>query len=158
MATTVLITIRDTLIRLLKDRYPAFTVTGEELPRTRGEGDKGDVEDYIFLDIIPTGNATWGTHQTERRVLIDIAVHTRSELNRDYLQMAQELDSVLRPVFWFEDGGEVRALTVPELSFRTVDKMLHCTFTLAFSDSDHERSGLPLMEDLVATTNIDERS
>lgn len=156
MATTIFESIKDSLIHLFKGLYPAFDITCEELPRTRENGGTPAVEDYIFLDIIPAGNETRGPHQTDRRVLVDVALHAKPETNGVYLQMIQEVDAALRPVFRFEDGGEARAVTLPDVSFRIVDKVLHCTFTLAFTDSGPEPESPPLMEELSA--NINERT
>ena len=64
------------------------------------------------------------------------------------LQISQELDDLLRPVFRFTDKGEARAVTIPDLAFNIVDKVLHATFTLAFRDSIEEPEALPLMAEL----------
>ena len=70
------------------------------------------------------------------------------ESNLEYLQISQELDDLLRPVFRFTDKGEARAVTIPDLAFNIVDKVLHATFTLAFRDSIEEPEAPPLMAEL----------
>jgi hypothetical protein len=153
MATTIYTSIKSSLITLFKGLYPTFDVFCEDIAKTQNEEPEPDLEDYIFLDIIPTGNTTVGPYHTDRRVLVDAALHTKSESNDGYLAMTQELDSTLRPVFRFEDGGEARAITVQDLTFKVVDRVLHCTFTLAFRDSVELPPQPPVMEELETTIN-----
>lgn len=148
MSVTIYQSIKVSLIALFKGLYPAFDVFGEEIARTKDDGQQPELEDYVFLDILPTGNTTLGQYHTDRRVLVDAAVHTAEETNDGYLTMAQEIDSALRPVFRFEDGGEARAVTVADTAFRIVDRVLHCTFTLSFRDSVEELEQPPVMEEL----------
>ena len=55
MATTIYEAIRSSLIALLKGRWPAFDVFGEGIDKTQEAG-QTELEDYIYLDIIPSGN------------------------------------------------------------------------------------------------------
>ena len=71
--------------------------------------------------------------------------------------LRQELDDLLRPVFRFTDKGEARAVTIPDLAFNIVDKVLHATFTLAFRDSIEEPEAPPLMEELETRLKTNER-
>ncbi len=151
MATTIYQSIKTGLITLFKGLYPAFDVFCEDIAKVRNNEPEPDLEDYIFLDIIPTGNATVSPYHTDRRVLVDVALHTKGESNAEYLTMVQKVDSALRPVFRFEDGGEARAITVPGISFQVVDRVLHCTFTLSFRDSVEEPEQPPVMEELETT-------
>ena len=130
MATTIYEAIRSSLIALLKGCWPAFDVFGEGIDKTQEAG-RAELEDYIYLDI-----------------LVDAALHTKGESNLEYLQISQELDDLLRPVFRFTDKGEARAVTIPDLAFNIVDKVLHATFTLAFRDSIEEPEAPPLMAEL----------
>lgn len=158
MATTIFQSIKASLVSLFKGLYPAFDVFCEEIPKTQNDEPEPDLEDYVFLDIIPTGNQTIGPYHTERRVLVDAALHTKSESNGTYLTMAQEIDDALRPVLRFEDGGEARAITVPDVSFKVVDKVLHCSFTLAFRDSREVEPQPPVMEELNTAIKPNERT
>lgn len=81
-------------------------------------------------------------------MLVDAALHTASESNGEYLRIGQEVDGAVRPVFHFTDRGEARAITVPDVSLKVVDRVLHCTFTLSFRDSIEEPPQPPLMEEL----------
>lgn len=155
---TIYESIKGSLVGLFKGLYPAFDVFCEEIPKTQIDAPEPDVEDYIFLDVIPAVNITVDAYHTDRRVLVDAAIHTASESNGDYLKISQAVDSALRPVFRFEDGGEARAITVPDLSFKVVDRVLHCTFTLSFRDSVQEPSQPPFMEELDLRTNDLERT
>ena len=127
MATTIYEAVRSSLIALLKGRWPAFNVFGEGIDKSQEAG-QTELEDYISL--------------------VDAAIHTKGESNLEYLQISQELDDLLRPVFRFTDKGEARAVTIPNLAFNIVDKVLHATFTLAFRDSIEEPEAPPLMADL----------
>ena len=158
MATTIFESVKASLISLFKGLYPAFDVFCEEIPKTQNDAPEPDLTDYIFLDIIPTGNETIDAEHTLRRILVDAALHTKGETNREYLAMAQEVDEAVRPVFRFEDGGEARAITVPDVSCKVVDKVLHCTFTLAFTDSAQEPLPFPVMEELDTTIKPNERT
>ena len=126
MATTIYEAIRSSLIALLKGCWPAFDVFGEGIDKTQEAG-RG---------------------YTDRSILVDAALHTKGESNLEYLQISQELDDLLRPVFRFTDKGEARAVTIPDLAFNIVDKVLHATFTLAFRDSIEEPEAPPLMAEL----------
>ena len=148
MATTIYQSIKLAMVSLFKGKYPAYDVFCEEITKTQNDEPEPDLEDYVFLDIIPTGNTTVGPYHTDRRVLVDAALHTASESNGEYLRMGQEVDGAVRPVFRFTDGGEARAITVPEVSLKVVDRVLHCTFTLSFRDSIQEAPQPPLMEEL----------
>ena len=138
MATTIYESVKNSLIALFRGRWPAFDVFCEDIDKTQ-EGGRTELEDYIYLDIIPAGNRT-------------------VESSGEYLKMAQELDGLLRPVFRFTDQGEARAVTVPDLSFKTVDKLLHCSFTLSFRDSIGEPEAPPFMEELETAVKTNERA
>ena len=148
MASTIFESIKESLVGLFKGLYPAFDVFCEEIPKTRHDAPEPDIEDYIFLDILPAANTTASAYHTDRRVLVDAAIHTASESNGEYLRIGQEVDGAVRPVFHFTDGSEARAITVPDVSLKVVDRVLHCTFTLAFRDSIQEPPPLPYMETL----------
>lgn len=113
MATTIYEAIRSSLIALLKGCWPAFDVFGEGIDKTQEAG-RAELEDYIYLDIIPSGNQPAGRGYTDRSILVDAALHTKGESNLEYLQISQELDDLLRPVFRFTDKGEARAVTIPD--------------------------------------------
>lgn len=123
--------IKGALVKLLKERYPGFDVYGEEIVNTEAVESGADSENWIFLDIIPVSNVTVNEYHTDRSVLIDVSVHTKAERNADYLGMSQEIDTMIRPVFRFG----ARAVTVTNIEFKTVDKVLHGIFTLAFRDT-----------------------
>lgn len=158
MAASIFESIKKALISLFKGLYPAFDVFCEEIPKTQNDEPEPDLEDYVFLEVIPTGNTTADPYHTDRMVLVSVAIHTKSESNQDYLKIFQEVDGAVRPVFRFQDGGEARAITVPDISFRVVDKVLQVSFTLAFRDSIEESPQLPVMEDLEMFIKTTERT
>ena len=156
MATTIYEAIRSSLIALLKGRWPAFDVFGEEIDKTQEAG-RAELEDYIYLDIIPSGNRPVGRGYTDRSILVDAAIHTRGESSRAYLQISQALDELLLPVFRFTDKGDSRAVTITDLAFNIVDKVLHATFTLSFRDSITEPEAPPLIEELEANIRTNQK-
>lgn len=144
---SIYISIKNSLIALLKGLYPAFDVFTEEISKTDEDEPKEDIEDYFFLDIIPAANQTLSEYHTRRSVLIDIAAHARKESNAEYLCMADSIDRKIRPVFRFED----RAITIADASTNVVDGVLHYTFTLTFTDSIQEPEAPPFMAELETT-------
>ena len=98
---TIYESIKDSLVGLFKGLYPAFDVFCEEIPKTQNDAPEPDIEDYVFLDIIPATNVTVDAYHTDRRVLVDAAIHTASESNGEYLRISEAVDSALRPVFRF---------------------------------------------------------
>lgn len=96
----VFTTIKDALIGLLNGLYPSFEICYEEITRTAGDGDgTPDLEDYFFLEIIPTAIVTVDKEHTRYRLLVNIAAHDREESNGKYLSMAHAIGSAIRPVF-----------------------------------------------------------
>lgn len=136
--------IKNSVIRQLKALYPDMDVTSEEIAKTDYEDDELDIEDYIFIEIIPVGSQTLGMTMTHRTVMVTLTAHTASESNVGYLQMAEDIDSALRPVLRFEE----RAITIENSSFRIVDRLLSYTFTLRFYDGVPEDETLPYIGEL----------
>lgn len=141
---SIYVSIKNSLIALLKGLYPAFDVFVEEISKTNEDEPREDIDNYFFLDIIPVSNQTLSEHHTKRSILIDIAAHEKEESNAVYLCMADSIDRAIRPVFRFED----RAITIADASTSVVDSVLHYTFTLDFVDSTPEPETLPFMEEL----------
>lgn len=156
MATTIYESIKSSLIAIFRGLWPGFDVFCEDIDKTQESG-QPKLEDYVYLDMIPSGNQTAGRGYTDRSILVDAAIHTKGESNQEYLQISQELDDLLRPVFRFTDQGEARAVTIPDLAFKTVDKVLHATFTLSFRDSIEEPEAQPLMEELEAAIRTNQK-
>lgn len=141
---SVYLSIKNSLISLLKSIYPAFDVLAEEISKTDDDDDSLDIENYFFIDIIPVRNVTVNEYHTERSLVIDIAGHMEAEKNEDYLIMADAIDSVVRPVFRFED----RAITIHQARSKIVDKVLHYTFDLVFIDTVDAPEPPPYMKEL----------
>lgn len=140
--------IQDSLVKLFKGLYPDFDVVCEEIPIP---ANGPPIEDYIFLDLIPVSNETAGPYHTDRRVLVDVAIHTKAESNAAYRAMGAEIDAAVRPVFRF---GE-RAITIPDVSLKIVDQVLHCTFTIAFRDSVEAAAPYPIMGELDIAAHVE---
>lgn len=137
-------TIKNSLIRLLKEIDPSVDVFAEKIAKTRDDDQEMDIDTYYFLDIIPTGNNTVDGYFTDRSVFIDIAYHDKSEKNALYLEKTDQIDSKIRPVFQFGD----RAITIDNASSKTVDHILHYSFNLSFRDCREITEEYEFMEEL----------
>ena len=140
--------IKAALIKAFKGEFPSYAVSCEDLTKTDEPGRGNDLENWIFLDLMPAGNSTASPFHTDRRVLVDAAIHPATEKNADYLAMMPVVDALIRPVVRFGD----RAITVHELEMKVVDKVLHGIFTLEFRDSWEEPEAPPFMETLEIST------
>ena len=134
--------IRTALVRAFKGLFSAYEVFCEEIQQTDG------AEDWIYIDMRPVGNQTVNRWHTDRRILVDIAIHTASEKNKDYYAITPAVDSLIRPYFCFAD----RAVTVADVNFKITDRLLHAVFNLSFRDSCPEPEPPPFMQEL--DTNI----
>lgn len=137
--------IKDALVRTLKTALPDMDVSSEYLAKT-DYGSKANITEYIYVGLIPASRETVSAYHTRHSVVIDLAVHTASEHNADYWALADTIDHSLRPVIRWDD----RAITVPSVDYKIVDRILHCTFTLTFADSCEEPEQYPLAETLEA--------
>lgn len=140
--------IQDSLVRRFKGLFPDYDIVCEEIPRPENAP---PLEDYIFLDIIPVANETVSRHHTDRRILIDAAIHSKAETNAGYRAIGAVVDAAIRPVLQIGD----RAITIPDMGIKIVDRVLHCTFTLAFRDSTEAEAPFPLMEELAVSSHIE---
>lgn len=127
----------DTLATLLGTAYPDCDIYGDEIVQGGGQS-------YFWIDLMPVGSTTLGSGSTQHKVLVDISAHLKSEAKTEYLSLAQQLDGLLRPVLRFRG----RVVTIPETAFQIVDKVLHCSFTLSFTDGTAKPIDIPLMEEL----------
>ena len=140
---TALIQIKDEVIRLLRQLDPGTDVFFEEIKST--DQDHGITEQgtYYFVELIPNSD-TVDRLFTDVRVLVDVAYHEMNESNTAYLIKAAELDAVFRPVFHFGD----RYITIPELSHKVADHVLHNTFHISFRHARPEDTEYDVMGEL----------
>lgn len=143
--------VKNALIKQFKNFFPTFDVFCEEIVRTEDDDPEAGLEDWIYLDIISASNITANEYHTDRSILIDASIHVKKESNAEYLQISQEVDGMIRPVFRFG----ARAITVQNIEFKTVDKVLHAIFTLSFRDTVDEPEQLPYMETLEDSVKTD---
>lgn len=121
--------IKTALLQTFKGLFSAYDVFCEDMERTEDLA-----EDWVFIELVPVGNQTVSPDHTDRRVLVEVSIHMQAETNAGYLAIMPAVDALIRPAFCFGD----RAITVDNLDMKVVDKVLHCTFTLAFRDSREE--------------------
>lgn len=146
---TVLIQIKNALIRLLKQLDPDVDVFFEEIKGTDEENGLEKKETYYFLEVIPNINDTVDKFFTDIGVLVDVAYHEENESNTAYLIKAAELDGMIRPVFSFGD----RHVTVTGMSSKVTDHVLHCSFTVSFRQARKVISDCPEMGELEIAIN-----
>ena len=137
--------IKDALVWALKTALPDMDVTSEHLAKT-DYGGSSDITNYIYISLTPVSRETVSAYHTRHSVVIDLAVHTAREDNAGYWALADTIDHSLRPVIRWGD----RAITVPSVDYKIVDRILHCTFTLSYIDSADVQEQYPLAETLEA--------
>lgn len=140
--------IRTALVKAFKGLFSAYDVFCEEIQRTDNADDMAASENWIYIGMQPVVNQTVNCWHTDRRILVDIAIHTASEKNKDYYAITPAVDSLIRPYFCFAD----RAVTVADVNFKITDRLLHAVFNLSFRDSCPEPEPPPFMQEL--DTNI----
>lgn len=140
--------IRTSLVRAFKGLFSAYDVFCEEIQRTDSADETAAAEDWIYIDMRPVVNQTVNRWHTDRRIFVDVAIHTASEKNKAYYAIIPAVDSLIRPYFCFGN----RAITVGNINFEIVDRALHAAFTLSFRDSSPEPEPQPFMQEL--DTNI----
>lgn len=133
----ILQAVKDAAIRLLKDYDPDTEVYAEEIMRTDETLDTGDGKWY-FVEAVPTSFTTVSRLQTEAALTVSVDYHEPGWSIRGYGEKAAALDGILRPVFRFEAGGEMRGITVPKVSINISGGLLHTTFPLVFLISSDE--------------------
>lgn len=141
----VYVSIKRSLIGLLKKIYPSFDVFAEEISNTENA-------DYFFVEIVPVSNITISKYHTDKTVFISITGHIKSEKNEDYLIMIDKVDNAIRPVFRFDD----RAITINRMNAKIVERSMLYTFDIAFRDKNFNTdnlSDLELMEEIYIKKN-----
>lgn len=135
--------IKDAIVRAIKTKLPDMDVSSEYFAKT-DYGGQSDINDYIYVGLTPVSRTTTSACHTRHSVVIDLAAHTASERNADYWALADTIDHAIRPVIRWDD----RAITVPNVTYKIVDRILYCTFTLTFWDSEEAVEQYPLAETL----------
>ena len=139
------------LVKAFKGLFSAYDVFCEEIQRTDAP-DAGDEtaasENWVHIDMRPVDNTTVNRWHTDRRIFVDVAIHTASEKQKDYYAIMPAVDGLIRPYFCFGN----RAITVGNINFEVVDRVLHAVFNLNFRDSCPEPEPPPFMQEL--DTNI----
>lgn len=136
--------IKKSLVSLIKSEYPDIDVFAEEISKTDEENEAQDISNYFFIDFVPVGCTTVDLYTTAYSILVDIVCCLESEKNADYMAVSHKLDSVIRPVFCFED----RAITIYSADMKIVDRLLHYSFSLNFHYQTKDLPILPLMEEV----------
>ncbi len=138
-----IIEIKRALSKIIKNSYTNFDVFFEEIYSIKNKNSK-QFDNYFFIDITPVNIQTVNEHHTKFNLLIDIWVQTKDRKIEEYINIAGNLDKLLRPIFRFGD----RNITVNESDFKLVDKVLKYKFYLKYTDSVEEDTSYPFMAEL----------
>lgn len=139
-----MIQIKDAVIGILKRTDPDVDVFFEEIKATDESHGLEDPSTYYFLELIPNGSETVDKYFIDEMLVVDIAYHERNEGNTQYWIKAEELDEAFRPVLSFGD----RHITIPSISKKIVDHVLHVSFPLSFRRAKEQTESSELMGEL----------
>lgn len=129
--------IEDAICSILKASMPDISRFTDEI--------KQSDEKQFYVDVYnPSVNMVNAYHQ-ENSINIDIGYLDKHHLKENYYLMAEKLDGIFRPVFYFKN----RAITVQNASFIVVDNILHFKFLIVYTDSLDEKT-----EDFMKTITL----
>ena len=156
MATTIYEAIRSSLIALLKGRWPAFDVFGEGIDKTQEAG-QTELEDYIYLDIIPFQKPARrpGLHRPQHPGGRRDPHQGREQSGVPADQPGAGRSAAPSIPIYRQRRGQGGDHSRPGLNI--VDKVLHATFTLAFRDSIEEPEAPPLMAELESNIRTNQK-
>lgn len=138
--------VKDALVRLLKDAYPAYDVVTDDIAKMQGDAVEHDTPDYIYIDAYASTNTTYDAVRTDYMMLVDITAHERSESRAKYLNMAVAIDRLIRPALRVGD----RAVTINSAEHKIVDGQLHYAFTVRLREGGEQPdTGVTPADDLV---------
>ncbi len=120
----VYISIKNQLIKLLKETCPDFDIFAEKITETHSN------KNYFFVEVMPIKNELINRYHIQRNIFISIEAHLESELNIDYLNLIAKLESKIKNVFNFDD----RAITIHRANAKIINKCLLYTFDINFID------------------------
>ena len=137
--------IKDALVRAIKRALPDMDVSSEYLAKT-DYGSNSNITDYIYIGLTPVSRETVSAYHTRHSVVIEPGRAYGPRGHAGYWALADTIDHSIRPVIRWGD----RAITVPSVDYKIVDRILHCTFTLSYIDSADVQEQYPLAETLEA--------
>lgn len=121
-----LMDIQKTISRRLDSRFSGHYVYTEEVKQ-------GLKRPSFFINIMPINTNNFVIYK-DKLVNIDIMYFGKNETNEESLNMVNELEDLFSITLAIKD----REITIQSLNFKTIDNILHCGFSLDFTDSDME--------------------
>ncbi|MEG3030097.1 MAG: hypothetical protein RR827_06825 [Oscillospiraceae bacterium] len=128
--------IEDAIVLKLQNAFPDIDRFTDEISR---QSDK-----QFFIDIFGISEKTDGANHTQKFADMDIVYKDKNHSQENYHQIAEMLDGLFRPVFYFKN----RALTVDKTNISIVDEILHFTFSISYRDSIAEKAHGQMMENI----------
>ncbi len=138
---SVIVLIKNSLVKLISSNFNNYDVYAEEIPTIKN-GDK--FGDYFFVELMPASITTINKYQTKYNVLVTIMCQISEHSNEKYFEIAENLDSLIRPYIEFGD----RKITVESSDYKVVDGILRYKFSLKFIESKELDESYPTMQDL----------
>lgn len=117
--------IQKAISRKLYDRF------GSEYYNYTEEVKKDLKRPSFFIDVMPVVTENYVDYK-DKLINIDIMYFSKDETNEENLYMINEMEQIFGSVLQVQD----RIITIKALNFKTVDDILHCSFTLDFTDYD----------------------
>lgn len=108
----------------LKSKFPTHKIYTEEIPQ-------GLKRPCFFIEILPINTSNVNKFHREKLINIDIQYFSINETNAENFTMIEELNDLINGVLEVED----RTFTIQQATTDIVDKILHYSFDLDFTDS-----------------------
>lgn len=121
-----LLDIQKSISRKLNSKFSDHYIYVEEVK-------KGKKVPSFFINIMPVNTDNFATYK-DKLVNIDIMYFGKNETNEENLNMTNSLESLFNMTLKIQD----REITIQSLNFKTVDNILHCGFSLDFTDIEAE--------------------
>lgn len=119
-----LLDIQKSISRKLNNKFSDHYIYTEEIKQ-------GKKLPSFFINIMPISTDNFVTYK-DKLINIDIMYFSKDETNSENLDMINLLEDLFNMTLKVED----REITISSLSFKIVDNVLHCIFSLDFTDSD----------------------
>lgn len=135
--------ITNAVIAKLKEQFADTDIYLDEAQVTEGDS-------FFFVDTVPLSVIVLGEFDRAYSVLVDISAFIKKATKKQYLQMADTLNSIFCPVLCFED----RAITLQDVQVQPTDDVLHYKFTLKFEAQQGEAPELENMSELLLNEEV----
>ncbi len=112
--------------RKLNSKFSNYYIYTEEVKQ-------GLKRPSFFINIMPISTDNFITYK-EKLINIDIMCFSENETNEENLNMINMLESLFNMFLEIND----KVITIESLNFKIIDNILHCVYSLDFTDSDIE--------------------